>query len=137
MTNILCSSPTERERALSALTLEGAQALTTTLRQAGEPFNGVRYFAYGGDTRKFGTLLSPSRNFIRLCGRPEERSGNDGAVSVWSAHFPWDAEGRFFEMVPYDHFEVLNWPIPSLASPHLPPALEAFYHGIMHHILAQ
>jgi hypothetical protein len=130
------SSPEERERALSALTFASAQALTTTLQQAGEPFNGVRYFAYGGDTRQIGTLLSPSRDFIRLCGRPEERSGNDGAVSVWSAHFPWDAEGRFFETVPYDHFEVLNWPIPSLPSPDLPQGLQEFYGGIMNRILA-
>ena len=68
----------------------------------------------------------------------EKREGNDGTASVWSARFPWDAEGRNYkETMPFDHFMQINWnipePRPGISS--MPDGLKACERNIVDDIL--
>ncbi len=108
------------QKGLYALTLEGAEEFNR--RQAAKE-QAVRarkdkpmtYFAYGGVAQPDQIpLLKPSHEVIALFGTPEEQqTGNDGAVSVWSAHYPWDeADRHYVRTIPFDHFMQVNWRIP-------------------------
>ena len=83
----------------------------------------MKYFAYGGRTVGAQVLLlKPTHAYIEKLGTEQEKRwgdpkenqpGNDGAVSVWSAHYPWDDEGRnYVRTIPFDHFWQVNWRIP-------------------------
>jgi hypothetical protein len=110
------STPAQLERGLEALTLDGAAAFNARLAHAehavrARTTNRVQYFAYGGHVAEDHVpLLKPSFDILRHWGTEEERtSGNDGAVSVWSAHFPWDSTGdHYIATLPYDHFRQIN-----------------------------
>jgi pimeloyl-ACP methyl ester carboxylesterase len=148
------STPDRLYAGVRALTLEGAADLNRGLAEKERSIlartdKPVRYFAYGGipDGDQV-PLLRPTRRFIDVLGTQEERKwgdpkenkpGNDGAVSVWSAHFPWDNEGRYYvKTVPYDHFAQINWRIPEDRKPdqqEMSEGLKAVYREIMDNIL--
>jgi hypothetical protein len=72
----------------------------------------------------------------------ERRSGNDGASSVWSAHYPWDkydqldAMSGYVQTVSFDHYEQVNWNVPDLPSTDsLPTGLQALYRNLLQDIL--
>lgn len=125
--NYMHASKDQLEQALHALTLEGsarfneAQApLEAAVRARTQ--DRVAYFAYGGRMMPGQTrVLVPTREIIehfgtkeetRACGS-ENRPCNDGAVSIWSAHYPWDDSGAdYVRTLPFDHFMQINWRIP-------------------------
>lgn len=122
------STPEQLSAGIHALTLRGAEELNQTLaererRVLARLDRPVKYFAYGG--RPVGAqvlLLQPTQAYIERFGTdleqhwadPKEHlSGNDGAVSVWSSHYPWDDDGRHYvRTIPFDHFRQVNWRIP-------------------------
>ena len=72
----------------------------------------------------------------------EKQTGNDGAVSVWSSHYPWDDKPHedrtdyYQGTVPFDHFMQINWRIPDRRpSDAMEPALQDVYRDIMKSIL--
>lgn len=171
------SSEEEMERGLRALTIEGCrefnQRLAPKEREARETLK-VRYLAYGGVLKKKPLPVKLLHGLLRMIGRktekptdpiglleishnlmmlnptalPQERDkGNDGAVSVWSAHFPWDSEPWPFKSeeertqyyggtVPFDHFRQINWRIPDFRKSQeaIDQDLPPFYMEIMDRI---
>jgi triacylglycerol esterase/lipase EstA (alpha/beta hydrolase family) len=103
----------------------------------------VTYRAYAGHVSHVRMpFLRLSHSIIAWLGTSEERrSGNDGASSVWSAHYPWEADHQpdgmdpYIRNVPFDHYEQVNWAMPgdSLDNP-LPSGLQAMYREIIQHI---
>jgi len=148
------STPEQLSAGVRALTLEGADEFNRGLAEKERSIlarkdKPVKYLAYGGipDGDQV-PLLKPTRRFIELLGTQEEKKwgdpkenkpGNDGAVSVWSAHFPWDSEGRYYaKTIPYDHFAQVNWRIPENRKPgeqEMSEGLKAVYREIMDNIL--
>ncbi|MGD9725966.1 MAG: esterase/lipase family protein [Nitrospiraceae bacterium] len=138
------TSRSELERGLRDLTLDGVQQFNADLSEAerrarsgaGRP---IRYVAYGGALPAGSeSALKPSSELIRVFGTQLERAGsNDGAVSDWSSHFPWDDDGReYAETIPYDHFGQINWRIPDFRwNDDMEPALKAIYQSIMDRIV--
>ncbi len=130
---------------LYALTLKGAKAFNRRYEAAERSIrtrtvNPVAYVAYGGIVRPHQTFpLKVTHDVVAVFGTEvEKREGNDGAVSVWSARFPWDDEGRHYkETVPFDHFMQINWkipePRPGIST--MPDGLKACYRNIMDDIL--
>lgn len=139
------SSPDEMERGLYALTHEGAEQLNKELDAIEREIrsreqNPVAYVAYGG---VYGShpvaLLKVSWDLMGLTGtQVEKTTGNDGAVSVWSAHYPWDDDGtHYVRTLPFDHFKQINWEIPKRSeNPDMPRELQAVYREIMDRILS-
>jgi len=132
------------QKGLYALTLEGAEEFNR--RQAAKEQavrarkdKPVAYFAYGGVAQPDQIpLLRPPHEVIELFGTPEEQqTGNDGAVSVWSAHYPWDdADGHYVRTIPFDHFMQINWRIPDRRpADHMSDELKAVYREIMEAII--
>jgi hypothetical protein len=139
------TTPAQLERGLYDLTLEGARHFNAELAEAERtirsgPGRPIAYTAYGGDLSSHSrSLLRPSSDLIRVFGIKEEKAeGNDGAVSAWSSHFPWDEAGReYVETLPYDHFGQINWRIPDFRpDDELDPALIPVYQGIMDRIVS-
>jgi len=145
----LMSTPKEQvERGLYALTLTGADEFNKKYADAERRVRErkdkpVAYFAYGAGSQPDQIpLLKPSFHIMDLFGTAEERtckekSCNDGAVSVWSAHFPWDDAGRdYVRTIPFDHFMQINWRIPEKRpSPALNEDLKAVYREIAERII--
>jgi len=122
------STPEQLYGGIHALTLEGAETFNRELAEKERAIRErttkpVQYFAYGG--RPVGAqvlLLRPTQAFIEAWGTEQEKhwkdpkeqlAGNDGAVSVWSSHYPWDDDGRnYVRTIPFDHFWQVNWRIP-------------------------
>ncbi len=172
------STEDEMERGLKALTIEGCEEFNLRLAPREREVRDkqlVRYIAYGGVLQKKPLPVKLLHGLLRMIGKrtekptdpigvleashdfmmlnpwtlPQERDkGNDGAVSVWSAHFPWDSapwppkeedeRTRYYAgTVPFDHFRQINWRIPNFRKSQeaidrdLPP----FYMEIMDRIL--
>jgi hypothetical protein len=107
-------------------------------------YRSVSYFAYGGRlTRVRIPFLRLSHAIINWFGTSEERrSGNDGATSVWSAHYPWennyqaDGMSASVQTVSFDHYEQVNWKVLNDRSDDsLPHDLQMVYRCILQHIL--
>lgn len=139
------TTPAQLERGLYDLTLEGVRTFNAELAEAERtirsgPGRPITYAAYGGDLSSLpASLLRPSYDLIRVFGTQEEKAGgNDGAVSAWSSHFPWDEAGReYVETLSYDHFGQINWHIPDFRpDDEMDPALIAVYQGIMDRIVS-
>ena len=139
------TSRAELKRGLHDLTLQGVQDFNDGLAAAEQQTRSgagghITYVAYGGALPSGSqSLLNPSFELIRVFGTPPEKAGNnDGAVSDWSSHFPWDDEGRdYAETIPYDHFGQINWRIPDYRwNDDLEPGLSAIYQGIMDRIVS-
>ena len=133
------------ERGLYDLTLEGVQSFNAGLAEAEQKIRSdtgrhIMYVAYGGTLpSESASSLKPSYELIRTFETDQERAaGNDGAVSEWSSHFPWDDSGcEYVRTLHYDHFAQINWHIPDFRlSDEMEPALMAVYHGIMDRILS-
>ena len=137
-------SLTQLREALYPLTVSGAAEFNRRLNERECTIRSrsqlqVHYFAYGGAVDR------PETSFLQLPAaltrwfgtRAERDSRNDGACSVWSAHYPWDDKGRdYVTTIPFDHYEQVNWQ-PSLHadSDSLPPHLQSLYRDIVQHIL--
>lgn len=139
------STPEAMERGLRALTLQGATEFNERLAPSEQTIRNrtkhqVAYFAYGGVlSTDVVPLLKPANDVMRLLATHREKEiGNDGAVSVWSAHFPWDDAGHdYVETLPYDHFSQINWRIPDTRpSDEMPADLQAVYRNMMNRILS-
>jgi hypothetical protein len=139
------TTPAQLERGLHDLTLEGVRNFNDELAEAERairsgPGRSITYAAYGGDlSSQPASLLKPSYDLIRVFGTQKEKAeGNDGAVSAWSSHFPWDDAGReYVETLPFDHFGQINWRIPDVRpDDELGPALIPVYEGIMTRIVS-
>ncbi len=139
------STPAQLERGLYALTLKGAEEFNSKLAATERAIregaaHRVAYFSYGGVmSPESGPLLKPSSDLMSWFGTAQEQQvGNDGAVSVWSAHFPWDETGHhYMETLPYDHFSQINWRIPDTRpSEDMPADLQAVYRNMMNRILS-
>jgi hypothetical protein len=125
---IVSSSADQVEKGLKALTLDGCDAFNQHLAPAEQAIRErtqrrVVYLAYGGVIGpKPIELLQFSHDLLKTIGTNQEKSrGNDGAVSVWSAHYPWDdadapASGFYKGTIPFDHFKQINWRIPDTRS---------------------
>jgi pimeloyl-ACP methyl ester carboxylesterase len=142
---VLHSTPKDTERGLHALTLGGANEFNARHAQAeltvrNRRKNRIVYVSYGGVMKKDSVpLLKPSHDIMEWFATPPELAdGNDGAVSVWSAHFPWDGTGQnYVETLPYDHFAQINWRIPdSRPGDSMQPDLQAVYRKMIERILA-
>lgn len=148
LSNFTGSSQDQIARGLYALTLDGAaefnrkyEAAERRVRERTD--KPVRYFAYGGRSLPKQTdLLKPSYEIMRTFGTKQEKqcneeSCNDGAVSIWSAHFPWDDAGNdYVKAIPFDHFMQINWRIPDKRpSDEMSNDLKAVYREIMENIL--
>jgi len=143
------STPEQVERGLHALTLQGCQEFNDSLAQQERDIRErnpkpVRYFAYGGRLgQEHIHLLKFSHDLLAQWGTPDEKqTGNDGAVSVWSSHYPWDDKPHEDRTdysqgtVPFDHFMQINWRIPDRRpSDAMEPALQDVYRDIMKSIL--
>ena len=133
------------EKGLYALTLEGAAAFNQRHKGAEEDIRRrtvkpLAYFAYGGAVRPHQTFpLKVTHDIVALFGTEAEKQyGNDGAVSVWSSHFPWDDDGREYKgTIPFDHFMQINWRIPDLrpGEAPMPGELKSLYRELMDNIL--
>lgn len=132
------------QKSLYALTLDGAEEFNkrhaaTEQAVRARKDKPVAYFAYGGVAQPDQVpLLRPSHEVIEIFGRPEERqTGNDGAVSVWSAHYPWDDAGRHYvKTIPFDHFMQVNWRIPETKPREdMSDALQTVYREILEKII--
>ncbi|HET8579495.1 MAG TPA: hypothetical protein VFL31_00705 [Nitrospiraceae bacterium] len=132
------------QKGLYALTLDGADEFNK--RQAAKEQavrarkkKPVTYFAYGGVAQPDQIpLLRPSHDVIELFGTPEEKqTGNDGAVSVWSAHYPWEeADQHYVKTIPFDHFMQVNWRIPETRPREdMSDDLQAVYREILDRII--
>jgi len=138
--NLAGSTLGQVQRGLYALTLEGASKFNKQQAQAEEQTRtNVVYFSYGGKAQpgQIG-MLKPSHEILEHFGTAEEKqSGNDGAVSVWSAHYPWDDGGQdYARTIPFDHFMQVNWRIPDpRPKPDMNDDLKAVYRDIMNNIL--
>jgi hypothetical protein len=144
-----CSSE-QMKQALYPLTLKGAREFNSCLAEQERLLrtrsdHPVIYRAYGGRVaRAHLSFLKPSHMIMAWFGtREERRSGNDGASSVWSAHYPWDnddeADGMsaYAETVPFDHYEQVNWNVPDWQSiDSLPSDLQVLYRNILQNILS-
>ncbi|WP_447978507.1 esterase/lipase family protein [Candidatus Nitrospira bockiana] len=106
--------------------------------------HGVVYVCYGGDMARprpedaaQSALLAPTHALLNCCGTPEERvSGNDGMVSVWSAHYPWEDDAAYAGTVSLAHFLQINWRFPDRRPTHdLNADLAGLYGGIMDRLL--
>lgn len=143
-----CSSEQMRQ-AFYPLTLKGAAEFNEThaererlLRQ--RTHRPIAYFAYGGRVARVRMpFLRLSHLIIAWFGTSEERSsGNDGATSIWSSHYPWEKDQQtagmdaYIRAVPFDHYEQINWEAhchrPNSA---LSPQLEELYRNIIQQIL--
>jgi len=148
--NVIENSTREQvERGLHALTLQGCQEFNDSLAQQERDIrerksNLVRYFAYGGRLgQEHIPLLKLSHDMLAQWGTLEEKqTGNDGAVSVWSAHYPWDDKpledksDSYQRTVPFDHFMQINWRIPDTRrTDEMEPALQDMYRDIMKNII--
>jgi pimeloyl-ACP methyl ester carboxylesterase len=142
LVNIRKSSTDQITRGVLALTLEGARQFNAYLAPEEAAVrdrtqNRVSYFAYGGNFVPGPlNLLRPSYDLIMFTGIPEERqAGNDGAVSVWSAHYPWDKD--YVRTIPFDHFTQINWSIPETRPipPEMDKNLKALYREILESIV--
>ena len=142
-------SSEQMRQAFYPLTLKGAAEFNEThaererlLRQ--RTHRPIAYFAYGGRVaRVHMPFLRLSHLIIAWFGSSEERSsGNDGATSIWSAHYPWEKDQQtdgidtYIRTVPFDHYEQVNWEAhchrPNNA---LSPQLEELYRDIIQQIL--
>jgi pimeloyl-ACP methyl ester carboxylesterase len=137
-------------RALYPLTLKGATEFNAALAEQERLLrtrsdHPVIYRAYGGHVACVGLpFLKISHAIINWFGTSDERySGNDGATSVWSAHYPWqdddqaDGMSAYVETVSLDHYEQVNWNVPDGASiDYLPSGLQVLYRNILQNILS-
>jgi hypothetical protein len=137
-------------RALYPLTLKGATEFNAALAERERLLrtrsdHPVIYRAYGGRVARARLpFLRLSHAIIAWFGTSDERrSGNDGASSIWSAHYPWDnddeADGMsaYVETVPFDHYEQVNWNVPDSQSiDSLPSDLQMLYRNILQNILS-
>jgi triacylglycerol esterase/lipase EstA (alpha/beta hydrolase family) len=141
------SSHEQMKQALYPLTFKGASEFSASLSEQERVVrtraeNPVVYRAYGGRVARARlSFLKPSHMIMAWFGtRGERRSGNDGATSVWSAHYPWendDGMPEYVETVPFDHYEQVNWNVPDWQSiDSLPAGLQVLYRNIMKDILA-
>lgn len=143
-----CSAEQMR-RALYPVTLKGAAEFNAALAEQERlsrtrSHHPVMYRAYGGRVARVRMpFLRLSHAIIAWFGTSEEqRSGNDGASSVWSAHYPWEGDERpggtndYVQTVPLDHYEQVNWEICD-HNPYdsLPPELQKLYGDILDRIL--
>jgi hypothetical protein len=141
-----CSSE-QMKQALYPLTLKGAAEFNAAfaeqecqLRTRSD--HPVIYRAYGGRVARVGLpFLKISHAIINWFGVSDERrSGNDGASSAWSAHYPWendDGMSEYVETVPFDHYEQVNWNVPDWQSiDSLPGGLQVLYRNILQNILS-
>jgi hypothetical protein len=143
-----CSSE-QMKQALYPLTLKGAKEFNASLVEQERvvrtrSHNPVIYRAYGGRVARARLpFLKLSHVIIGWFGTSDERrSGNDGASSVWSAHYPWDkydqldAMSGYVQTVSFDHYEQVNWNVPDLPSTDsLPTGLQALYRNLLQDIL--
>jgi hypothetical protein len=147
------STPEQLYDGMHALTLEGAETFNRELAEKERAIRErkdkpVKYFAYGGRTvGQQVLLLKPAHAYIEKLGTDQEKHwgdpkenqpGNDGAVSVWSAHYPWDDEGRnYVRTIPFDHFWQVNWRIPDEipSRKEMSDDLKTVYREIMDNIL--
>lgn len=145
------SERNEIKAGLYALTLNGAAEFNDRMASKEDAIrarteNPVAYFAYGGSMQPNQTpLLKPGEKMIDKFGKREERkcldveegSCNDGAVSVWSAHYPWDDAGQHYvKTIPFDHFMQINWRVPDKRpAGEMPDELKVFYREAMENIL--
>lgn len=149
-------TPQQVRDGVYALTLAGAKELKESLKEKERAIrarkdNPVKYFAYGGipspDSDQ-SSLLVWTRLLIEDWGTKDEtkwgdpkekKPGNDGAVSVWSAHYPWDDEGHdYVETTSFDHLYQINWEIPDhrgSSEREMSEDLKKFYREIMDNIL--
>jgi hypothetical protein len=141
------SSHEQMKQALYPLTFKGASEFNASLSEQERVVrtraeNPVVYRAYGGRVARARlSFLKPSHMIMAWFGtRGERRSGNDGATSVWSAHYPWendDGMPEYVETLPFDHYEQVNWNVPDRQSiDSLPSGLQVLYRNIMKDILA-
>jgi hypothetical protein len=141
-----CSSE-QVKQALYSLTLKGAAEFNAALAEQERLLrtrsdHPVIYRAYGGRVvRARLPFLKISHAIINWFGVSDERrSGNDGASSVWSAHYPWendDGMSEYVETVPFDHYEQVNWNVPDWQSiDSLPAGLQVLYRNTLQNILS-
>jgi len=150
LANIVDSPKDKAEAGLYALTLKGADEFNRQWADAERKIRSwrdkpVAYFAYGGRVHPGQVpLLKLSHELLQLAGTAEEKeSGNDGAVSVWSAHYPWDDPGPTYEggenyvkTIQFDHFRQVNWEIPDPRPKAVMGGdLQDVYRGIMENII--
>jgi hypothetical protein len=143
-----CSSE-QMKQALYPLTLKGAAEFNAALAEQEHllrkrPYHTIMYRAYGGRVARVRLpFLRPSHVIISWFGNSEERRfGNDGAASVWSAHYPWQEDDQpscnaaYIQTVPFDHYEQVNWNMldrPSIDP--LPHGLHVMYDSVVQNIL--
>jgi hypothetical protein len=144
-----CSSE-QMKQALYPLTLKGAAQFNASLAEQERllrtrAYHSVVYRAYGGRVARARLpFLKLSHAILVWFGTSEERfSGNDGATSVWSAHYPWenhyqaDSGSAYVQTVPFDHYEQVNWHVPDWPSiDSLPPGQQVLYRNILKNILS-
>ena len=152
------------QRANAAMTQDGAAQFNHALATAEQAVRArtrkrVAYVSYGGAClpvladvlhpltlfRKLMrrsdplNLFTASAGIIASLGTPDERhGGNDGAVSAWSAHFPWDDAGReYARTLPVDHVMFVNWRVEQDggASSRMEAAVVSLYREIMDRIM--
>ncbi len=148
--NVIENSTREQvKHGLHALTLQGCQEFNDSLAQQERDIRGrnpkpVRYFAYGGRLgQEHIALLKFSHDMLAQWGTADEKqTGNDGAVSVWSSHYPWDDKPHeertdyYQDTVSFDHFMQINWRIPDRRpTDAMEQALQDVYRDIMKNII--
>jgi hypothetical protein len=144
-----CSSE-QMKQALYPLTLKGAREFNASLVEQERVLrtrsqNPIVYRAYGGRVARVRLpFLILSHLIISWFGTSDERrSGNDGAASVWSAHYPWDkndqsdAMSGYVQTVPFDHYQQVNWDTNDrLSSDSLSPELQRLYRHVLEDVLS-
>jgi pimeloyl-ACP methyl ester carboxylesterase len=140
----------QSERAVHDLTIEGMARFNAELAESEYTIRtnrdrAVDYFAYGGDVQEAlpedrlqAALLRPTHGMLKCRGSSGERtSANDGMVSVWSAHLPWDQAGaQYVGTIPFGHFLQVNWRFPDTRQEGtLSDALKSVYRDVMENII--
>ena len=138
------SSAQQLKRALYPLTLNGAAQFNASLAeqeglQRTRSRHPIMYRAYGGRVARVHLpFLKVSHIILTWLGtKDDRRSGNDGATSVWSAHYPWDGDGGYYmATVDLDHYEQVNWKrLVHESDVSLPQPLQELYRDIIQRIL--
>jgi pimeloyl-ACP methyl ester carboxylesterase len=145
-----CSNEQMRQ-ALYPLTLQGAAEFNAALAEQERLLrtrlrHPVVYRAYGGRVDHVRLpFLKLSHAVLNWFGtRDERRSGNDGATSIWSAHYPWEKDHQqggmdgdgYIRAVSFDHYELVNWEARCQGSDlALPTKLEGLYREIIQGIM--